>query len=78
MTQIPWFDTIWRKNPIAAMFRSAGGFTILKIVNEYTSERQVQHTEKGDRAGTAERPEDGDMLSRFIEIQSNDPSIPSW
>ena len=78
MTQIPWFDTLWRKNPIAAMFRSAGGFTILRIVNEYTCERQTQHTEKSELAGTAEKHGDRDMLSRFLEIQSKDSSIPSW
>lgn len=78
MTQIPWFDTIWRKNAIAAMFRNASGFTILQIVNKYTSERQVQHAEKIDGIGSTEKPGDRDMLSRFLEIQSKNPSIPSW
>lgn len=78
MTQIPWFDTIWRKNAFAAMFRNSSGFAILKIVGQFISERQVQHAEKIDDIGSTEKPGDKDMLSRFLEIQSTNPSIPSW
>lgn len=77
MTQIPWLDQLWYKNPWMAMWRRTTGFSILKIVGEFIQERQQQVKQNG---GLKEGEQSGhrDMLSRFIEIQATNESVPPW
>lgn len=58
------------------MWRQPFGFSILKIVGDNISKRL---TEKD--SGVAESTNelnDRDMLSRFMEIQSKNESVPPW
>lgn len=75
MTQIPWVDTLWNKNALAAAFQTPTGLPILKIVDQFLSDRRnlQQKEENLDQDDTK-----SDMLSRFMEIQQTKPGIPEW
>lgn len=79
MTQIPWFDEVWNKNPWlnVNMFKAPGGFPILRIVGDFIKERQENAKEKGNYYQN-NQPVERDMLSRFMELQENNSSIPPW
>ncbi|OKL64465.1 hypothetical protein UA08_00991 [Talaromyces atroroseus] len=77
MTQIPWFDEIWNKNSWVNIFTPPGGFSILRIVRGFIEERQKLMEEKGN-VYRNKKLHEKDMLSRFLELQQNNPSIPPW
>ncbi|KAL9634238.1 MAG: hypothetical protein Q9164_004215 [Protoblastenia rupestris] len=77
VTQIPWFDEWWNKNPWVAMWRRPFGFSILKTVGDFCNERQQQKEGNKDAEKTISENK-ADMLSRFMEIQSTNPSVPEW
>ncbi|KAL1962133.1 hypothetical protein VTN77DRAFT_537 [Rasamsonia byssochlamydoides] len=77
MTQIPWLDQLWYKNPWIAMWRRTTGFSILKIVGEFIQERQQQVKQNGGLK-EEEQLSHRDMLSRFMEIQATNDSVPPW
>lgn len=72
MTQIPWLDQLWNKNSWTTLLRSTTtGFSILKIVGDFINDRR--------NSGEKDNHErQRDMLSRFMEVQKKDPSIPPW
>jgi hypothetical protein len=73
MTQIPWFDELWNKSSWTNMFRGTRGFLILKLVRDFIEEREEDNAESSQQHLT-----DRDMLSRFLELQKENPSIPPW
>jgi len=77
MTQIPWFDKFWNKNPVVAMFRPAVSLPILKVAQDGIDERKLM-IDKNDGLENTNQFDNGDMLSRFLYAQSADESIPSW
>lgn len=72
MTQIPWFDELWNKSSWTNIFRRTEGFLILKLVRDFIEEREKDNTE------SSQYLIDRDMLSRFLELQKENPSIPPW
>lgn len=72
MTQIPWLDQLWNKNSWTTLLRSTTtGFSLLKIVGDFINDRR--------NSGEKDNHErQRDMLSRFMEVQKKDPSIPPW
>ncbi|KAK0510977.1 hypothetical protein JMJ35_006529 [Cladonia borealis] len=76
VTQIPWYDEWWNKNPWIAMWRQPFGFSILKIVGDNISRRLSE--KDGGGAESTNQLNNRDMLSRFMEIQSTNESIPPW
>ncbi|KAI8633672.1 cytochrome P450 CYP4/CYP19/CYP26 subfamily [Xylariaceae sp. FL1651] len=76
ITQIPWVDLVLYKNPIAAYLRPTTGMPILKIVRESIEERR-KATPDGKRVD-GECTMQGDFLSRFLQVQKDDPSVPAW
>ncbi|KAL4868706.1 hypothetical protein BDV12DRAFT_95324 [Aspergillus spectabilis] len=80
MTQIPWFDELWNKNAVASFFqRKTTGFSILRIVSKYVSERrEARESAKTTLDGEYGKGKNKDMLERFFEIQSQNPSLPPW
>ena len=58
------------------MLRQPYGLPILKLVGDNTR-RRLMEKNRGDAEGT-NHLNDKDMLSRFIEIQSTNESIPPW
>ncbi|KAK4140133.1 cytochrome P450 [Dichotomopilus funicola] len=80
ITQIPWFDLVWYKNPLAAALRPTTGMPILNIVRSAIEERQatLQKKPKPKSTGDDEAANRGDFLSRFFHVQMKDPSVPPW
>lgn len=81
MTQIPWLDQAWYKNPVVASFLPTTGFSILKIVGGFINER-LEKTRAGKKTegelADTEGVKHKDMLARFLEVTSANPSIPKW
>ncbi|KAJ5212811.1 uncharacterized protein N7498_004457 [Penicillium cinerascens] len=75
VTQIPWFDILWYKNSIVTLWRPATGMPILKIVSDSVSQRR-EKLEKNELSADDVTRED--FLSRFLDVQSKDPSIHPW
>ena len=76
-TQIPWFDELWRKNRLMATLKGSTGIAILKVVAQYTNDRQKKLQEsKGVEKDT--KLSDRDMLSRFFEVAQINKSVPPW
>ncbi len=59
------------------MWKRQTGSPILKVVADRTNERQqkVKHDLKAEKN---EQINDRDFLSRFLEIQSTNSSVPPW
>ena len=71
---MPWYDYVWRKNPI--LLRLMPGFRMTPIVPFALSQikdRQLRHQEKSALG----RPS-ADILDRFLAAQENDPEAPDW
>lgn len=77
MTQIPWFDKLWYKGPLTTILKQQVAVPILKIVSEATNERQ-QKIKDDIGIETNKSIGDRDFLSRFLEIQNTNSSIPPW
>jgi hypothetical protein len=75
VTQIPWFDLLWYKNPILAKLRPTTSSQILKLVHAAISERREKIRKDGDSGFDVIN---GDMLSRFLGLQKTNSSVPSW
>ncbi len=78
MTQIPWFDKLWHKTPIIARWKRQSGSPILKVVADRTNERRQKIEYEKTSADKSEQINDRDFLSRFLEIQSTNESVPPW
>ena len=76
-TQIPWLDTFWRKNRIAAALRGSTGISVLKYVAACTNERQQKANDKASGKKDIQL-NDRDMLSRFMEISQTNKTVPPW
>jgi hypothetical protein len=77
MTQIPWFDKLWNKSRFAAMFKQQSASPILKVVTSHTQARQCK-TEQGQPQGEKNNVNEKDFVSRFIDIESTNESVPPW
>ncbi|KAL8722234.1 MAG: hypothetical protein Q9181_007531 [Wetmoreana brouardii] len=76
-TQIPWLDTWWRKNRIAAALKGSTGISFLKLVAECINERQQKANHIAESEKDAQL-NDRDMLSRFLEVSQTNEAVPSW
>lgn len=74
VTQIPWVDWLWAKNPILERFRSKKVNPVVAFALARAAERQNQNKENP----TGEELNSKDFLSRFLEAIEKDPSIPPW
>lgn len=71
VSQIPWVDRLWTKNPIRQRLISVRqnpivGFGITRIA------------ERRRKPDTNIATNSRDFLSRFLETQDKDNSIPAW
>ncbi|KAM0804923.1 cytochrome P450 [Usnea florida] len=77
MTQAPWIDKLWHKNNVMANLKNQSGNSILKIAADNINDRkQRMKHDSGDEK--LKQFNDRDFLSRFLEIESTNPSIPDW
>lgn len=82
LTQIPWLDWALRKNRIGDAFQRRFGVQaslgILGFVGRAIREKQGtmsngENKDTGDKYGRGK-----DFLTRYIELQQNDPEVPPW
>ena len=70
---MPWTDYIWRKNPL--ILRLWPNFRMTPIVSFALGQIQTRK----DPMNQQEKQElPVDILSRFVEAQKSDPSVPDW
>ncbi|RAK98993.1 cytochrome P450 [Aspergillus ibericus CBS 121593] len=72
VSQIPWVDWLWAKNPIVQRFRKHSVNPIVAFALARAAERQNEKKEADGNART------GDFLSQFLGAIEKDPSIPPW
>ncbi|KAF6218600.1 hypothetical protein HO133_005951 [Letharia lupina] len=75
VTQIPWVDRLWAKNPIfqrlkAVRMNPIAGFGLARIAER----KSAPDTSDNKESSTNSR----DFLSRFLEAQAKDKTIPPW
>ena len=70
---MPWIDYIWRKNPLILWLWPK--FRMTPIVPFALGQIQTRKEAQG-KIGKEKVPDD--ILSRFIEAQQADPSVPDW
>ncbi|KOC09244.1 cytochrome P450 monooxygenase [Aspergillus flavus] len=75
VTQMPWVDLVWNKNPFIALFRATPAQPILNVVLSRINDRR---NELYSTTSTPEKVNERDFLSRFMHIQSNSDTIPPW
>ena len=76
-TQIPWLDEVWRKNRFLTMLSGSTGFSILKVVNDFLSDRQRKFIDS--KLDEEKLQVNGrDMLSRFLEVSQSNSNVPPW
>ena len=77
VTQMPWVDLVWTKNPILQRFKAVSKNAVVGFAMERAKERQLQNEKEGvDEKG--EELNDQDFLSRFLGAIKKDPSIPPY
>ncbi|PVH96859.1 cytochrome P450 [Periconia macrospinosa] len=68
--QVPWLDSLWKKNPILSRIRPSKGSPMVIFAKKLEAERM-------DKNSVAEYDK-RDFLSRFLAAMKKDPSIPPW
>lgn len=81
MTQIPWLDYALRKNRFAdffqRLFHQTASLSILGFVGKAIKEKQ-EKLEKGETKSRDDADGRKDFLTRYIELQKNNPEMPPW
>ncbi|KFY63720.1 hypothetical protein V496_03747 [Pseudogymnoascus sp. VKM F-4515 (FW-2607)] len=79
ITQMPWLDSIWTKNPIVQYLKAAKPNAIVGFALAQTKERLEAEKEKAaSDSGLTKELNNRDFLSRFLEALEKDKSIPPW
>lgn len=83
ISQMPWLDYVWAKNPILQRLRAAKINPIVRFASARRKEREAE-SEKNDTNSLPEHEgDDGpiknkDFLTRFLEVEHRDPATPPW
>lgn len=77
ISQIPWVDSLWAKNPILQYLKCVSANPVVAFGVERARERQQQIGAKDD-AITDNHLNNPDFLSKFLNAMKKDPSIPSF
>ncbi|KAF2135595.1 uncharacterized protein K452DRAFT_293104 [Aplosporella prunicola CBS 121167] len=74
VTQMPWIDRFWNKNPLLVRFWPSTASPIMAFARQRVLERQAAEKDWDEASETNPR----DFLSRFVEAQAKDSSVPDW
>jgi cytochrome P450 len=77
VSQIPWVDSLWVKNPILQRFKGVSANPVVAFGVERARERQQQNEIK-EHETRDENLNDQDFLSRFLAAIKKDPTIPPF
>ena len=86
VSQIPWVDHVWTKNPILQRLRKTRINPIVAFASARCKERAMEAERNSITNGvTGKSSEEGegqsknkDFLTRFLEVESRDPATPPW
>ena len=83
VSQMPWLDYIWTKNPILQRLRKTKINPIVAFASARRKERAAEAEKGGDAFDRDDEQKDRqgknkDFLTRFLEVESNDPATPPW
>ncbi|EKG19934.1 Cytochrome P450 [Macrophomina phaseolina MS6] len=73
VSQIPWVDYLWRKNPLLQRLRSVRANPVVSFAVARVQERQ-----KNEAADQMAKVNENDFLARFMAAIRNDSSIPPF
>lgn len=73
ISQIPWVDFLWTKNPLLQRLRSVSANPVVTFAVARAQERQ-----KSQNADQTAKINDNDFLARFMAAVRNDSSIPPF
>ena len=73
--QIPWVDGLWAKNPIFQRLKTVRMSPIAAFGLARIAERSSAPDSSDDKVSSTNSR---DFLSRFLEAQAKDKSIPPW
>lgn len=73
ISQIPWVDFLWTKNPLLQRLRSVSANPVVTFAVARAQERQ-----KSQNADQTAKINDNDFLARFMAAIRNDSSIPPF
>ena len=77
VSQMPWLDHVWTKNPILQRLRKAKINPIVAFASARRKERAIEAEKRGDEKNEREY-QNKDFLTRFLEVESRDPATPPW
>ena len=83
VSQMPWLDYVWTKNPILQRLRKARVNPIVAFASARRKERVIEAEKGGRLTDTEDEKSDQnskskDFLTRFLEVESRDPATPPW
>lgn len=79
VSQMPWLDYVWTKNPILQRLRVTKMNPIVAFARARRHERELE-AGKSHSANNPDNKEgkNRDFLTRFMEVESRDPATPPW
>ena len=79
ISQMPWLDYIWVKNPILQRLRKAKINPIVTFARTRRAEHEKEVANSFDIADeNAEANNNRDFLTRFMEVERKDSATPAW
>ena len=73
VTQMPWLDHVWTNNPISRYIRGNNKSPGVVFAMKRVQERKLIEKDELQRNW---KMNSQDMLSRFMEVEANDPNVP--
>ena len=77
LTQMPWLDYLWAKNPILQQMQITKINPIVTFARARRAEKEAEEKLK-PLAPNDDVHTNRDFLSRFMEVSSKDPATPPW
>lgn len=79
ISQMPWLDYVWVKNPILQRLRKAKINPIVAFARTRRAEHEHEVAKSFEIAdGNAEANKHRDFLTRFMEVERKDSATPAW
>ncbi|MCJ1258546.1 hypothetical protein MMC24_006379 [Lignoscripta atroalba] len=79
VSQMPWLDYVYTKNPILQRLRVTNMNPIVAFARARRRERELESAKDDPWVGDAEKKSHNrDFLTRFMEVERKDPATPPW
>ena len=79
VSQMPWFDYVWTKNPVLQRLRVTKTNPIVAFARARRQERELECDIRDPVSGLGnEEGKNRDFLTRFMDVESKNPATPPW